>query len=66
MVLQIKKKIKSLTRFRSWLNSKWLDHKREKLDWEGSDPDYTQASWMQKNIWFLKSEFKNLSKRNKD
>ena len=51
--------MKRLSFFRVWLHNKWHDHKREKLDWEGSDPSYSQASWIRRNMWFLKHQYKD-------
>ena len=54
--------MKRLSFFRVWLNRKWHDHKREKMDWEGSDPSYSQDSWIRRNMMFLKHQYKSEKK----
>jgi hypothetical protein len=44
--------------FKHWVQSMWYDHKREKIEWEGSPPDYGFRTWVNMNKWFIKSMWK--------
>jgi hypothetical protein len=49
--------------FKQWVQSMWFEHKREKIDWEGSQPDYSFRTWVRMNKWFIKNKWKT---RNED
>ena len=44
--------------FKYWVQSLWYEHKREKIEWEGSPPDYSFSTWVRMNKWFIKSMWK--------
>ena len=45
--------------FKHWAQLMWYEHKREKIEWEGSPPDYNFRTWVRMNKWFIKSMWKS-------
>lgn len=44
--------------FKTWVQNKWFEHKKEVLSWEHKVVDYDFATWFRKNKWFLRKLFK--------
>ena len=46
------------SKFRSWCNEKWYEHKDELWDWEQKFPEYDSTYYFQKHRWMLKRMYK--------
>ena len=50
--------------FQSWVQSTWMEHLDEKMNWK-EPVNYTQEDWLKKNLEFLTNRFQEEVRNNK-